>query len=66
MYSHNKLLGLIKEHGMTQEMLAKKMGISSVTLSKKLKNKSDFTRKEVDAIRIILGIDDLVPYFFSH
>ena len=44
---YSKLLGRMKECGMTQEALACAIGISESTLNLKLNNKGVFTQKEI-------------------
>jgi len=61
----NKLKGKIKEKGMTQVELAKRVGISPSVMNQKLNNKSDFTLMESFVIAKILGIDDMNAYFFD-
>lgn len=67
MFNYSKLLGKIKEKGFTQEMLAKAINISSVTLNKKLNNESEFKGSEMRAILSVLGedLDKLSVYFFD-
>lgn len=67
MYNYSKLLGLMREKGITQEELAKKIGISSTTLNKRLKNNSQFQQDEMRKILSTLGltIEDVVPIFYA-
>lgn len=67
-YSYKKLLGLIKENGLTQDELAEKVGISAATLSAKLNNKGLFKQSEIASITSALGINgsDIGLYFFTH
>ena len=65
-YEHNKLMGLMREKKISQETLAKGMGISITTLSKKLHGKVDFTTKEVFLAMKVLGIDNPMSYFFEY
>lgn len=65
MFDYSKLLGLMREQKYTQETLAKEIGISSVSLWKKLHNRSEFTSKEMLTIIKVLGITDPMPYFFA-
>ena len=55
-YSYGKLLGQIKEQGMTQETLALNVGLKPSTLSQKLNNKAHFKQVEISKICNILGI----------
>lgn len=68
MYNYSRLLGLMKEKNITQENLADAIGISDVTLNKKLKNNSQFKQNEMVAILNILGlpITNIVTIFFTH
>ena len=63
----DKLRGRIIEAGMTIEMMADKLGINASTLSRKLKGTTEFTRKEIRAIRDLLGLDsdDVDSIFFT-
>lgn len=65
--SYNKLIGRIKELGLTQYDLAKKINVNKSTLSNKLNGKSEFTVKEIDDICRELNIDnaEIGLYFFS-
>jgi putative cro repressor len=67
-YDYGKLLGRIKEKHMTQDDLAKKMGIRSSTLSQKLNNKARFKQSEISMACDILEItaNDIGDYFFAH
>ena len=66
-FNHSKLLGRIRECGYTQGQLAKAIGISEFSLSKKLKNKSKFDSAEMLAIGKVLNIplDEFGEYFFT-
>lgn len=66
MYNYNRLLGKIRERGVTLEQLSADIGINVSTLSGKLHNKSEFRQKEMLAICKNLGIDiaDIEKYFF--
>lgn len=68
MYNYSKLLGLMREKGITQEELAKRIGISSTTLNKRLKNNSQFQQDEMKEILSTLGltIEDVVPIFYAN
>lgn len=65
MFDHSRLKGLMREKHMTQEDLAKRIGISEASLWNKLNNRSDFSTTEMSVIMRVLGIDDPVPYFFD-
>ena len=67
MYNYSKLLGRMKERGVTQESLAEAIGRDKGTISTKLNNKSNFTAVEIDSICKLLDIDnnDIGAYFFA-
>ena len=67
-FNYSKLLGRIKERGMTQETLAFAVGISATTLNLKLNNKSAFTQKEMRNISVQLEIpqEEIGAYFFAN
>ncbi|MBE6906150.1 MAG: DUF739 family protein [Ruminococcaceae bacterium] len=67
-YNYSKLLGKIRENGITQKELAKAIGSSPTTLSLKLNNKSVFSQSEIDKACGCLGIahEDVGVYFFAH
>jgi len=64
---YSKLLGKIKECGFTQQEVADRMGISSVTLGRKLNGFNDFKITEIEKLSTILQIpvSKLHFYFFS-
>ena len=66
-FNYSKLLGLLKEKGMTQEDLAVIIGRTTATLNLKINGKASFTIDEMDKIRESLGIakKDIGKYFFS-
>ena len=43
------LLGRIRAYGMTQNDVAKEIGVSPATLNKKLRGHTDFTQTEIRA-----------------
>lgn len=61
----SRLKGRMREKGVTQEELAKAIGISAASLNKKLNNKTDFCLRETFAIGKILSIEDATEYFFT-
>lgn len=65
-FDYSKLLGRIRECGMTQESLAVAIGISITTLNLKLNNKAFFTQPEIKRICSVLeiGKDEIGEYFF--
>lgn len=60
----NELRGKIKAKGYTQEKLAKELGISPKTLSKKI-NKGIFGSDEIEKMIKILGIENPMGIFFA-
>ncbi len=65
-FNYAKLLGRIKERGLTQEKLAQIIGINKGTLSAKLNNQYAFTAEEIDSISETLDIPnaEIGKYFF--
>ncbi len=65
-YDYSKLLGVMKEHGFTQEALAKAIGISECSLNLTLKNKRNFRQNEILIACQVLHIptEDIDKYFF--
>ncbi len=66
-FDYSKLLGRIKEKLDKQEKLAEKMGLSQVSLNKKLNNQVQFTQKDIMSIVVILeiSIEEIPLYFFT-
>lgn len=66
-YNYSKLLGRIKECGLTQEQLANAIGKNKSTISAKVNNQFSFTQEEMDAICKVLDIsnDEIGEYFFA-
>lgn len=65
-YNYSKLLGKIKEKGLTQSQIASAIGKNESTLSAKLNGKFSFTVVEIDAICALLdiGCNEIGSYFF--
>lgn len=65
-YNYNRLLGKMRERGLTQVMLAKQLGISETSLNLSLNNKRDFKQDEMVKACEILGVplSDVADYFF--
>lgn len=65
--NYSRLLGRIKECGLTQELLAKAIGRNKSTISAKINGRSPFTAKEIDDICRVLNIsnDEIGYYFFA-
>ena len=66
-FNYSKLLGRIREFGLTQKDVAAHIGVRATTLSLKLNNKARFTTSEIDAICKLLNIakEDIGAYFFT-
>jgi transcriptional regulator with XRE-family HTH domain len=66
-YNYSKLLGRIKERGLTQEQLATAIGKNKSTLSAKLNGQFSFTAKEMDDICKVLDVspEEIGAYFFA-
>lgn len=66
-FDYSKLLGKIKEKGLTQETLAKNIGITPGSMSEKLNNKANFKQKEIFSICRVLdiSINEIGEYFFA-
>ena len=66
-FNYNKLRGKIVEVFGTQDNFAKKLGISTNALSRKLNNKISLSQKEVIQWAELLGIceKDYKAYFFT-
>ena len=65
MIDTNKLKGAIRSNGLTQAELAEKMGICEQTLSRKL-SRGIFDSNEIQAMILILHLDDPMSIFFTH
>lgn len=67
MFDYSKLKGKIKEVFGTQSAFAKAMGLSSVSLSSKLNNLTQFTQVEINRACELLSIPaEFIPvYFFT-
>lgn len=67
-YDYSKLLGKMKEKNITQDILAKLIGLQPPTLSQKLNNKAKFKQAEISKICDVLDIDagEIGLYFFAH
>ncbi len=66
-FDHRHLEGAIRAQGMTHQVLADKIGISRVSLEKKLRSRISFKDNEILAIIDSLGADiSMVElYFFT-
>lgn len=66
-YNYSKLRGRIVEYYGKQSNFAKSLGISSVSLNKKLNNRVKFTQDEIYLITQKLNINytEVYDYFFT-
>lgn len=60
-----ELMAQIKRKGFTQQDIADKLGITIVTLNRKIKNKNEFLTSELYRLSEILDIPIDSPIFFS-
>ena len=67
-YNYSKLLGRLKEVGMTQEQLSSEISTNPTTLSFKLNNKGIFKQNDIKKICAVLHIvpEEIGLYFFTH
>lgn len=67
LFDYSKLEGKIKEVFDIQENFAAAMGLSVVSISNKLNNKSQWTQTEIQKAVELLGIDplEISAYFFA-
>ena len=65
MIDTNKLKGLIVERGLTQQIVAERLGITPKTFYIKMK-KGVFTSAEIDSMISILSIEDPMRIFFAN
>lgn len=61
----NKIRAKIKEHGLNQNSVAEKIGISANSLSRNLCGKQDFTLTEVVALCEVLKIENPQEVFLN-
>ena len=61
----SKLKGLYKERGETLDSIEKSTGISKKTMSLKWNGKGNFNSSEIYALKVLLDIDNVTPYFFE-
>ena len=67
MFNYNKLRGRIIEKCGSVEAFAKEVGLSTVSMSKKLNNKTGISREDIINWSEVLDIskDDYGAYFFT-
>lgn len=65
--SYKKLRGKIREKFGTQEAFAEALNVHPTTLSKKLSNKSEWTRQEIEDASRLLEVpgEEIHAYFFA-
>lgn len=59
MFDRNKFRAKVIQEGYTLDVISKELEINSATLYRKMNGKSDFTRQEIQAIRMFLNLDDV-------
>lgn len=66
-FDYSKLLGKVKENGLTLAEFAKKIGISSTTISLVLSSGAFLRQPTIIKACIVLGIDkkEIPSYFFT-
>lgn len=66
-FDSSKLKGLIREKGLTQEVVAKEIGIAYSTFNLKLNGNVFFTQEEILNLVIVLEIPkaEIYEYFFT-
>ena len=66
-YSYNKLKGKIVEVFGNQNNFASKLGVSEVSVSRKLNRKTEFSQSDIERWSNLLGIEtaDYGDYFFA-
>lgn len=61
----NKVKGRMREQGLTQAVVARRLGMSTQAFSNKVNGKTDFRLSELEALCSILEINDPAAYFFT-
>lgn len=64
-FDHTKLLGAMREKGVTQADVAKIAGVSETSLRSKLKNRTEFRDSEMLLIKKYLDLPNYEDYFFT-
>ena len=66
-FKYAKLRGKIKEKFGTESRFAQALGVSLITVSKKLNGRSQFTKKDIEKWSETLGIpiEEAGSYFFA-
>lgn len=63
-FDYSKLLGAMREKGVTQADVAKIAGMSETSLRSKLKNRTEFRDREILLIKSFLDLPNYEDYFF--
>lgn len=63
-FDYSKLLGAMREKGVTQADVAKVAGVSETSLRSKLKNRTEFRDSEMLLIKKYLDLPNYEDYFF--
>jgi len=63
-FDHTKLLGAMREKGVTQAEVAKAIGVSETSLRSKIKNRTEFRDREILIIKSFLDLPNYEDYFF--
>lgn len=64
-FDYSKLLGAMREKGVTQADVAKIAGVSETSLRSKLKNRTEFRDSEMLLIKNYLDLPNYEDYFFT-
>lgn len=66
-YDYSKLNGKITEICGTQEVFAKRIGLSDRSVTYKLNNQRDFKQSDIEAAIMVLGIsrEEISLYFYT-
>lgn len=64
-FDYSKLLGAMREKGVTQADVAKIAGVSETSLRSKLKNRTEFRDSEMLLIKKYLDLPNYEDYFFT-
>lgn len=66
-FDYSKVRGRIAEKGLTQEGLAECIGVTPVTLTSRMHNRSEWRQSEIYKAAAVLGIADeeIKKYFFT-
>lgn len=65
MFDQKAFFDCLKGHKLSAQELAERLGISRVTLYRKVSGESDFTRKEIQTCRELFGAEICERIFFA-